>query len=112
MALRDKLVETTHLAQAKARLQFRHPVVVAKFDLLVVPRAVRRMRHLRCFAGDAMAAKKLQASRELGVIGEGHAAFGSGDDLDRVETEYGDVAVPAVAHRLALVASADRVRSI
>src|SRR3954470_21048079 len=101
MAPRDRFVETPRLAEAQACLQIRHPVVVAELDLLVVPRPVRPMRHLRRFARDAVASEKLQAPREPGVICEGHAAFGGGHDLYRVEAEHCDFAVLAAAHRLA-----------
>ncbi len=49
---------------------------------------------------------------KLRVVGQCHAAFAGGDDLDRVEAEYGDVAVTTVADRFAAVFAANGVRGI
>jgi len=53
-----------------------------------------------------MAAKKRHPVSQVKAVGQGHAAFAGGDDLDRVEAEHGDVAVAAIADWLVLVFAA------
>ena len=59
-----------------------------------------------------MAAQAGHARGKFGVVGQRGAAFAGGDDLDRMETEDGDVAVAAVADRGAEIFAADGVRGV
>ena len=68
--------------------------------------------HVCGVAGDAMAAQAHHGFGPFNVVGQGHAAFTTGDDLHGVKTEDGDVAVAAIAHRLALVTGADGVGGV
>jgi hypothetical protein len=70
------------------------------------------MGHLVHITGDAVAAQQLHTLRQLRVIGHGHAALRRGDDLDRVEAEYGDITVTTVADRLTAILATDGMRGI
>ena len=112
MTALDIRMQPGHLADPEYGLHIGHPIVVAKIDLLIIPRAVGLAFHERRITGDPMAAQQAEAGREMAVICQSHTAFGGSDDLYRVEAEDGDVAVATVAYGLPLVAAADGVGRI
>ncbi len=59
-----------------------------------------------------MAAQALHFRSKSRVVRQRHATFGTGDDLDRMKTEHGDIAVSAVADRHAAITPADGVRGV
>lgn len=111
-ALGDPAFQIGHLAQPQCCLDIGHSVVEAQHLLLVVPGAVRLIDKVFRIPGDAVAAQHAHGFGNCGVVGHCHAAFAGGDDLHRVEAENGDVAVAAVAGRLAVIAGAESVAGI
>ncbi len=92
----DELLKAPQLTQSERSLEVGHAVVESEVDLLVVPDFVRGSgSHPVGHAGHPVGAVTDHAFGQVGIIGGRHAPLGGGDDLHRMETEDGDVAVSA-----------------
>ncbi len=109
---RHECIQACHLADAESRLHIGHAVVVAKRDLLVIPGAVRGVRHLGLVARDTVRASLLHGLRQIAPARDTHAPFGSRDDLDRMEAEDSDISKVAASDRFAKIAATDGMRGI
>ncbi|MNR27978.1 hypothetical protein D3C85_1452770 [compost metagenome] len=112
MATGNVLLQARYLAYAQCTLKVSHAIVVAKINLLVIPRAFHFLGHQRGIAGNAMTAQQVHTLGQSSVIGQCHATFSGGNDFYRMEAEDSDVAIAAVTNRLALVFTTNGVGSI
>src|SRR5260221_1530143 len=106
----DEFIQPLHLAETQRGVNIRHAVIESEIDLLVVPQLMWWPgTHVLRIARNTVATEQAHAFCQFLVISNRHAAFGRRNDLHRVKTEDSDVAIPAIAHVLALVTSTDRV---
>ena len=70
------------------------------------------MSHIRYVASNAMTTQELHAFGNAFIVGQCHAALTGGNDLHWMKAEHRDVAVAAIANRVASVAPTNGVRRI
>src|SRR5690606_37713604 len=81
-------------------------------NLLVVPWAVRRMRHCTRIPGDTMASQPVHACGQLIIVGQSHAPFRGRYYLYRMKAENCDIAVAAVSNIFVPIFPTYRMRRV